>query len=419
MEVIKIHGGMPLSGSIDIQGAKNSALPILAATVISGGESVIHNCPDLSDVRTTLEILRSLGCGVSFENGTVTVNSKDLATERVPQNLMEAMRSSVIFAGALIARCARAEIFHPGGCRIGSRPIDLHLKAFERLGINVDEEHGRLICTGIPRSANIFLEFPSVGATENIMLAACRGTGSVVITNAAREPEIADLQNFLNAMGARICGAGSDTIEIHGSTDFHDCEHTVIPDRIVAATYMASTVTAGGKTQLRNVVPNHLSAFIAVMRECGASVTVGRDFLTVKAPAYIRPVKMINTLPYPGFPTDAQSIIMSVMACARGTGIIRENIFSSRFSHAAELARLGADISVADRIAVVRGVKRLSGARVSAADLRSGAALAAAALGIDGETHISNVAHIDRGYEKFEQTLTELGADAERIELSD
>lgn len=419
MEVIRIHGGKPLCGSIAVQGAKNSALPVLAAAVISGEESIIHNCPDITDVRATLSILRSLGCETEFKDNTVTVNSRSLSSSRIPQDMMEAMRSSVIFAGALLARNGHAEISYPGGCRIGSRPIDLHISAFEKLGISIEEAHGHLICSGNAKSANIFLEFPSVGATENIMLAACRGSGVVTVTNAAREPEIADLQNFLNAMGANVRGAGSDVIEIHGVKSLRSCEHTVIPDRIAAATFMASAAVAGGKIELKNIVPSHISSFIAVMRECGASVAVSGNSLVISAPKYIRPVKMISTMPYPGFPTDAQSLMMSVMAFARGTGIIKENIFSSRFSHAAELARMGADISVADRIAVIRGSKKLTGAGVKAADLRSGAALCVASLGIDGETDISNIGYIDRGYERLEQKLAQLGADAERIELSE
>ena len=418
MEVIKINGGKPLSGSTDIQGAKNSVLPILAASIINGGRSVIHNCPDLTDVRIAIEILKHLGCSVDFENGTVTIDSSDLKEYTIPEELMRAMRSSVIFTGALISRMKKAKTSYPGGCNLGHRPIDLHLNAFKKLGIIIEEEHGSILCSADKISpCAIFLEFPSVGATENIMLASCAGCGTTTIINAAREPEIADLQNFLNSMGADVRGAGTDVIEIHGVSEFHDCEHTVIPDRIAASTYMAAVCVTGGRVEIKGVIPNHISAFIAVMRECGASVTVRENSVFISAPKYIRPVKMINTMPYPGFPTDAQSIIMSVMAFARGVGIIKENIFEGRFSHAGELSRFGADISIADKIAVVRGVRNLSGCRVQAADLRSGAALAVAALGIDGETFISNVHYIDRGYENFEHTLSALGADIERIEI--
>ncbi len=420
MEAIKIRGGRPLDGSIELQGAKNSVLPILAACIINGGVSVIHNCPDLTDVQISFDILRHLGCSVSFEDGTATVDSTQLVNCDIPDSLMRSMRSSVIFMGALINRLGKAEASYPGGCNLGHRPIDLHLKAFESLGIITEEEHGKIACTSQKIDpCTIFLEFPSVGATENIMLAACRSGGTTTILNAAREPEIADLQRFLNAMGARIRGGGTEVVEIEGVSSFHSCEHRVIPDRIAAATYMAAAAMAGGRAELRGVIPNHVSAFIAVMRECGASVAVGADSLCLSAPKYIRPVKMINTLPYPGFPTDAQSLMMTVMAKARGTSIIRENIFGGRFTHAAELQRMGADISIADRLAVVRGVRSLSGCDVAAADLRSGAALAAAALGAQGETRIFNVCYIDRGYERFEENLSALGADIERIEVSE
>lgn len=420
MSVIKIRGGRPLSGSIAVQGAKNAVLPILAACVINGGRSVIHNCPRLTDVEISLDILRHLGCEVNFEDGTVIVDSSNITEYSIPDELMRSMRSSVIFMGALLNRKGRACASYPGGCNLGHRPIDLHLKAFRKLGIIIEEDHGNIHCTSYGLTpCQIFLEFPSVGATENIMLAACRGKGTTTIINAAREPEIVDLQEFLNSMGADVRGAGTDVIEIRGVLEFHDCEHTVIPDRIAAATYMAAVTVAGGRAEIKNVIPNHISAFIAVMRECGASVTVRDNSVFISAPKYIRPVKMINTLPYPGFPTDAQSLVMTVMSVARGTCIIKENIFGGRFTHAGELARMGADISIADKIAVVRGVRSLSGCDVSAADLRSGASLAVAALGALGETTISNVCYIDRGYENFEQTLRGLGADIERVDISD
>lgn len=420
MSVIKIRGGRPLNGSITVQGAKNAVLPILAACILNGGKSVIHNCPDLTDVRISLDILKHLGCDVSFSDGTVVVDSTEITQTSVPDELMRSMRSSVIFAGALIGRTGSAQISYPGGCNLGYRPIDLHLKAFKKLGIIVNEEYGRLeFVTDKILPCQIFLEFPSVGATENIMLAACRTQGTTTIINAAREPEIVDLQEFLNSMGAHISGAGTGVIEICGTEKLHDCEHTVIADRIAAATYMAAVVVSGGRTEIKNVVPNHISAFIAVMRECGASITVSGNSVMVTAPKYIRPVKMINTLPYPGFPTDAQSLVMTVMSVARGTSIIKENIFGGRFNHAGELARMGADISIADKIAVVRGVRSLSGCDVEAADLRSGASLAVAALCAKGETTISNVCYIDRGYENFEQTLSLLGADIERVDEID
>jgi len=420
MSVIKIRGGVPLKGEVAVHGAKNAVLPILASSVINGGESIIHNCPDLTDVRVSLDILKHLGCDVRFENGTVTVNSSDLNCTSIPDELMQSMRSSVIFAGALLSRMRSVQFSYPGGCNLGHRPIDLHLNAFNKLGIITQEEHGKILCRGENmQPAQVFLQFPSVGATENIMLAACCLKGVTTIINAAREPEIVDLQNFLNSMGACVRGAGTDIIEITGTDKLHNCEYTVMPDRIVASTYMAAVVTAGGNIKIKNVIPNHISAFIAVMRECGASVTVRNRDIFISAPKYIRPVKLINTLPYPGFPTDAQSLVMTVMSLAKGTGIIRENVFQGRYSHANELIRMGADISIADKIAVVRGVRSLSGCAVEAADLRSGAALAVAALSAEGETSIYNVHYIDRGYENFDKTLASLGADIERVDDSE
>lgn len=420
MSVIRVRGGNPLYGRVSVQGAKNAILPILAASIINGGKSVIHNCPDLTDVRISIDILNHLGCRTQYENGTLTVDSSEMTEFCIPCELMNRLRSSVIFKGALINRMGKSCTSYPGGCNLGHRPIDLHLNAFGKLGIITTEEHGNITCIADSITpCRIFLGFPSVGATENIMLASCRSNGITRIVNAAREPEIVDLQGFLNSMGAKITGAGTDVIEIQGVSSFHDCEYTVIPDRIVAATYMAAVVVAGGRVEIANIIPNHISAFIAVMRECGASITVRENSLVITSPGYIRPVRMINTLPYPGFPTDAQSLIMTVMSLAKGTSIIRENIFCGRFTHAGELIRMGADIDIADKMAVIRGVRSLSGCSVKAADLRSGAALVVAALGADGETEISNVCYIDRGYENFEKTLSGLGADIERIETVD
>lgn len=417
MSVIRIRGGTPLKGEVSVHGSKNAVLPILAAAYIGKGESVIHNCPDIGDVRASISILEHLGCRVKFENNTLIISPGNGDTTSIPDELMRPLRSSVIFAGALVSKTGRAEISYPGGCKIGHRPIDLHLNTFKKLGIIISEEHGRIHCDGACITpARVFLDFPSVGATENIILATVTAEGVTTIVNAAKEPEILDLQNFLNSMGANIRGGGTDMIEITGVPGLKGCEYTVIPDRIVASTYMAAVVASRGTAEIRNIIPNHISAFIAVMRECGASVKVRGDSLRITSPQSLRPVKLINTMPYPGFPTDAQSIMMSVMASAKGTGIIRENIFQGRYAHANELIRMGADISIADKIAVVRGVRSLSGCEVYSADLRSGAALAVAALGAEGETTICNVGYIDRGYEGLERALSSMGAFAERIE---
>ncbi len=417
MAYIHVTGGHPLEGRVEVQGSKNAVLPILAATLLNGGKSVIHHCPDLSDVRISLDILRFLGCDVAFENGTVTVDSTNVENNYIPDELMHQMRSSIVFLGAILARRQSAVMSYPGGCEIGPRPIDLHLKAFREMGVRVDETQGFVYCEAKqPKPACLHLDFPSVGATENIMLTAVMAEGTTVLNNAAREPEIVDLQNFLNAMGARVRGAGGDVIRITGVPALHDAEYTIIPDRIVASTYLAAVMAAGGMVEIASVVPRHFSAFIAAARDCGAKVLTRRDAVVVSAPRAIAPIDIVHTSPYPGFPTDAQSLLMSVLACARGTSIIRETIFEGRFKHAAELARMGADIRVTGKSAVIRGVRNLTGCTVDACDLRSGAALVVAALRAKGDTQIRNVHYIDRGYERLEQDLQALGAEIERVE---
>lgn len=417
MAYIQVTGGHPLEGKVEVHGSKNAVLPILAATLLNGGKSVIHHCPDLSDVRISLEILQFLGCSVTFENGTVTVDSTHVENNYIPDELMRQMRSSIVFLGAILARKQSAVMSYPGGCEIGPRPIDLHLKAFRELGIRVDEAQGFVYCEAKqPKPTCLHLDFPSVGATENILLTAALAEGTTVLTNAAREPEIVDLQNFLNAMGAKIRGAGGDVIRITGVGQLHDTEYTVIPDRIVASTYLAAALSAGGMVEIAGINPRHISAFIAIARECGARILTRRDSIVVAAPQVILPIDIVHTSPYPGFPTDAQSLLMSVLACARGTSIIRETIFEGRFKHAAELARMGADIRVTGKSAVIRGVRELSGCSVDACDLRSGAALVVAGLRANGITKVGNVFHIDRGYESLESDLRALGAEIERVE---
>lgn len=417
MAYIQVTGGHPLEGKVDVHGSKNAVLPILAATLLNGGKSVIHHCPDLSDVRISMEILRFLGCSVTFENGTVTVDSTHVENNYIPDELMRQMRSSIVFLGAILSRKQSAVMSHPGGCEIGPRPIDLHLKAFREMGIRVDEAQGFVYCEAKqPKAACLHLDFPSVGATENILLTAALTEGTTVLTNAAREPEIVDLQNFLNAMGAKVRGAGGDVIRITGVKELHDAEYTIIPDRIVASTYLAAVLSAGGMVEITGVNPRHFSAFIAIARDCGAKILTRRDSVVVAAPHVIQPIDIVHTSPYPGFPTDAQSLLMSVLACARGTSIVRETIFEGRFKHAAELARMGADIRVTGRSAVIRGVRQLSGCPVNACDLRSGAALVVAGLRAEGITKVGNVHHIDRGYESLESDLRALGAEIERVE---
>lgn len=335
MSKLIIKGRKRLSGKVEIQGAKNSALPILAATLLTRGGSVINNCPDLSDVEITLNILRYLGCTAQLDGNTVTVDSKCADKFDIPDELMRAMRSSIIFLGALISRFGKARLTFPGGCELGPRPIDLHLNALRMLGVEISEQHGTLECVapdGI-HGAKISLSFPSVGATENIMLAAVTAEGTTVITNAAREPEICDLADCLNSFGANISGAGEGTITIDGVDSLTGAMHTIIPDRIAAATYMAAAAATGGRVLIDRVVPTHLSAIIPVFEESGCTVEQNGNSILLDAPNRLRAVNLIRTMPYPGFPTDAQPPLMAMLASARGTGIFVENIFENRYKH--------------------------------------------------------------------------------------
>ncbi len=416
MDYIKITGGKPLCGSICVQGSKNAVLPSLAATILNKGTTVLHNCPNLSDVKVTLEILKFLGCKIKRENDTVTVDASVITNNYIPNELMNKMRSSIIFMGAIIARTGEASMSFPGGCELGPRPIDLHLKALKTLGVEIEESHGYINCRlKKMQNKSVHLDFPSVGATENIMLFASLSNGKTTICNAAREPEIEDLQNFLNDMGAKISGAGSSNIEIEGVESFHDCEHTVISDRIAAATYLCGAAVSGGETELENVCPEHFCAVTSALAECGAKIKTGEDKIYIKAPEVINKIDIIRTMPYPGFPTDAQSVMMSVLAYANGTSIIKENIFEQRFKTAGELAKMGADISVDGKVAVIKGVKSLTGASVYACDLRSGAALVVASLAANGESRVYNTHFIDRGYQSLAEDFKNLGADIERI----
>lgn len=417
MKKLVISGGRPLDGSVDLQGSKNSALPILSAAVAVDGISVIHNCPDLTDVSAALKILEHIGCIIKREGHTVIIDASAACCWTIPEKHMREMRSSIVFLGALLARFGRASVTSPGGCEIGLRPIDLHLCSLRKMGAEICETGGRLECSapnGI-RGCRISLAFPSVGATENIMLASMGASGDTLITNAAREPEIADLAEFLNKCGAEISGAGQNVICIRGNKKLASGEHTIIPDRIVASTYMACAAAAGGKIAVRGVLAEHLSAVISVFETAGCEICFKGGELMFSAPKRISRIKSIRTMPYPGFPTDSQAVVMAALAKARGTSIIAEKIFENRFRHVPELIKMGADIRVEDGcVAVVEGVENLHGARVSAGDLRGGCALAVAALGAEGKTVINEIHHIDRGCESIETSLSELGADIKR-----
>lgn len=412
MARLVIEGGRRLNGAVHIHGAKNSALPILAATLLAHGVCEIENCPALSDVRAATDILRHLGCGIRREGACVAVDATAPCRSDIPDSLMREMRSSIVFLGAIVARTGEAELSFPGGCELGPRPIDLHLSALRQMGLQIDEEGGKLCCRVKGRLAGcpITLSFPSVGATENILLAAVTAAGTTTIHNAAREPEIVDLCEFLTACGARIRGAGESTIVIDGVERLNGCCHRVIPDRIETATYMGAAAVTGGSLLLRGVCPRHLQAILPLFEEMGCSLASWDDELLVSAPGRLRRVKTVRTLPYPGFPTDAQALLMAMACVADGTSVFIETIFESRYKHVGELMRLGARVKVEGRVAVVEGVPQLSGAPVQCTDLRGGAALVLAGLAAQGKTELSELHHLERGYEAMAEGLTQTGA---------
>lgn len=417
MKNIIVNGGKTLGGRVDLQGSKNSALPILSAAVAVDGTGVIHNCPDLTDVSAALKILEHIGCKIKREGHTVIIDASCANRFDIPESLMREMRSSIVFLGALLARFGAASVTSPGGCEIGLRPIDLHLSALRSMNAQISERGGILKCSAPQglKGCNISLVFPSVGATENIMLASMGAKGETVITNAAREPEIIDLAAFLQKCGAKISGAGQSVIRINPPERLTGAEHTIIPDRIVASTYMACAAAAGGKIAVSGVIREHLAPIIPVFETSGCEVDFSGGELIFKAPQRISRVKSIRTMPYPGFPTDSQAIVMAMLAKANGTSVITEKIFENRFRHVPELVKMGADIRVEDGcVAVVEGVEMLHGAKVTACDLRGGCALVAAALGAGDKTVIEEIQHIDRGCEAIELSLSALGADIKR-----
>ena len=413
MAEIIVNGGNRLSGEIAVQGAKNSVLPVLAGAVLCDGECIIHNCPNLSDVQTSIKILQGFGAKVRYRNNTITVDCRSINNYKIDENLMREMRSSVVFLGGIIGRMKRAVISSPGGCELGPRPIDLHLSALKKLGVEISEEHGFLNCNaenGIV-GTEIHLTFPSVGATENIILTAATAKGVTVIHNAAREPEISDLADFLNSAGARIYGSGSDTVYIHGVEKLHGTTHTIIPDRIVAATYMSAAAVTGGKLTLTHIMPSHMVALLHTFRESGCDISVKGKSLTITAPKQILRIPTVRSLVYPAFPTDAGPLVISMLSLAQGTSVFVENIFENRFRYIDELNRLGANIKTEGKVAVIEGVKSLSGARCVCPDLRGGAALVVAALASNGESEITNISHINRGYDNIVGAFESVGAD--------
>lgn len=419
MEVLHITGGRRLVGEVPIHGAKNSALPLLAATLLVPGESCIRHCPRLSDVDASMAILRHLGCTVRWDGGDVVVDAAAPMGCVIPDDLMRRMRSSIVFLGAVVARCGEATLTYPGGCELGPRPIDLHLSVLRQLGVTVTETHGAIRCT-VPRGLRgqeITLPIPSVGATENALLAACTAAGTTTLYNAAREPEIEDLCGFLNTCGARIRGADSGTIVIEGVPQLHGGCHRVMADRIEAATYLAAAAVTGGDVTLTGCDPQSVSPVFAPLRQAGCRITLpAADRIHMVAPARLDGLGMIKTLPYPGFPTDAAAPLLAAACVGQGTTVFVETIFENRYRYVDELTRMGARIRVDGRVAVVEGVPALQGATVTCTDLRGGAALLVAALTAEGETRITALSHLDRGYEAPETCLQALGADIHRYE---
>jgi UDP-N-acetylglucosamine 1-carboxyvinyltransferase len=415
MDRLLVTGGARLSGSVRISGAKNSALKLMAAALLAEGRTVLRNVPDIADCRTMMDVLDRLGVGVEREGTSVSVDATGLLGVETPYELVRRMRAAILVLGPLLARAGRARVALPGGCNIGRRRIDLHIRGLERMGVEFTFDHGYLEAEapGGLQGTVVTLDFPSVGATENVLMAGVAAKGTTVIENAAREPEIEDLVTFLVSMGARIDGVGTPTIEIEGVDVFRPVDHEVIPDRIEAGTYAIAACVTGGDVLLQGARADHLDLVLAKLDEAGARITVEDAGVRVGMSDRARTVDLV-TLPYPGFPTDLQPPIMALLATADGTSIITENVFESRFMFVDELNRMGADIRTEGHHAVVRGVDRLSSAPVRALDLRAGAALVLAALGADGVTEIAEVYHVDRGYEEFDRKLSALGAELSR-----
>lgn len=415
MQKFTITGGRKLRGQLAMQGSKNSALPIMAASLLCGEECVLRNCPRLTDVYAAARILNHTGCKCSFSENTAVIDPKNVTETSIPESLMHEMRSSIIFMGAMLGRTGECTVSIPGGCELGPRPIDMHLAALRKMGADIREEHGRIICSGKAHGAKISLAFPSVGATENIILYAVTADGETVINNAAREPEICDLCGFLRSCGADIQGDGGGCIVIKGRKQLHGCEYSIMPDRIAGATYLAMTAVSGGEIILTNACIPEIEPFLSVLEQTGCSIYTNRDKIYLRSGARLNAVRdRIRTMPHPGFPTDAQAVLMAALSAADGTSVFEENIFDCRYRHVDALVKMGADIQVMGKIAVVKGVKRLCGADVNATDLRGGAAMVIAALAAEGTSTIGKICHIDRGYEKMEDAVGLLGGDMRR-----
>lgn len=409
-----VTGGQRLSGEVKVQGSKNSSLPILAATILNGNKNIIEGIPKIKDMTVMLDILKLLGAEVEIKDHTVKIDTRNINSYEVPEDLMREMRSSIVLMGPILARFKKVKVSYPGGCEIGPRPIDLHLKGLSLMGVDLQEKHGFIYAEAEQlKGADIHLDFPSVGTTENLLLAGVLAKGTTIIRNAAKEPELVDLQNYLIKMGVSVKGAGTDTIKVEGCS-MDDLKpvlsHTIIPDRIVAGTYLVAAAITRGDVVLKNVIVEHLEPILAKLRETGCKIEYKDDSLRLYVDGPLKPLENVRTLPYPGFPTDMQAPIMALLTTIEGTSIINETIFENRFKHAEELKRMGANITLNGNTAIVKGVKKLTGAMVDAKDLRAGAAMVLAALAAKGDTQITGIQYIDRGYEDLDKNLNSLGA---------
>ncbi len=411
-----IEGGRKLFGKAEIESAKNSVLPLLAASVLSDEPVMIKKLPKIADVENMLRILSELGCKIKKDGDSVIIDGCNAVSHEIPARLTKELRSSVFMLGSILGRFRRGKISYPGGCDIGLRPIDLHLAGLKRLGVSIEEENGYISCVADKlQGAEIILDFPSVGATENILLASVKAEGRTIIHNAAKEPEIVDLQNFICGMGGKVSGAGSGTIYVEGVKRLHGVEYTPIKDRIEAGTYLIAGAVCGGEIEIEGVEKENIAVLLHKLRENGCKIHTKNDKIRISSTGKLRATKLIQTLPFPGFPTDMQAQYVALSCIAEGTTILVENLFETRYKYVGELKRMGADITIRDRTAVIRGVKRLHSASVTAGDLRGGAALVIASLCAEGISTVRDLWHIDRGYANFAEKLKNLGANVRRI----
>ncbi|MDE6618128.1 MAG: UDP-N-acetylglucosamine 1-carboxyvinyltransferase [Clostridiales bacterium] len=418
MQKLIVQGGMPLGGEISVQTAKNAALPIIAACILTEEPIVIEKCPHLKDIDAMINIMRHLGCSAAFDGDNLHVCCRDVSLNVINADLTGKLRSSIFILGSILSRCRKAYISHPGGCEIGLRPIDLHISGLKGLSVKIEDDGGVICCDGGDmKSGVINLDFASVGATENLMMAGALLDGETVIVNAAREPEIVDLANFINAMGGNVSGAGGSIIRVRGVKKLHGCTYKPMPDRICAGTFLAAVAATGGCATVKDIVPEHLFGITERLKKAGAKLTVRNGSVRICADGRPKAIHKLETNVYPAFPTDMQPQFCAMLSHATGSSVIVENLFENRFGYTTELVKMGANITVKDRIAVVAGVPRLHGAAVKACDLRGGAALVIAALAAEGKTEIYGVEHIDRGYESIEQPFAELGGNIVRTEI--